>query len=46
MRWEDDDHASVGTPSRVVQYEGTNTCYGGLTFFPIILTVEVEENMP
>lgn len=22
MRWEDDENGSIGTPSRVVQYEG------------------------
>ncbi|KAL8167837.1 hypothetical protein V2J09_009336, partial [Rumex salicifolius] len=29
MRWEDNDYASVGTPSRVVQYEGPNLDFEG-----------------
>ena len=24
MRWEDSEYTSVGTPARVVQYEGTS----------------------
>ncbi|KAJ4849570.1 hypothetical protein Tsubulata_019817 [Turnera subulata] len=28
MRWEDSLYTSVGAPSRVVQYEGTNDVYG------------------
>lgn len=33
MRWEDSEYTSVGTPARVVQYEGTDFCWSCYFFF-------------